>query len=525
MSQTSPVQGGPTDKERKYDRQLRLWAASGQAALESSNVLLVNSGSGTVGVETLKNLVLPGIGQFTIVDDAVVEDADLGVNFFLDESSRGKSRAQCATEHLLELNPEVSGQWYPKTSGSLDLQAVLSSVTPYTIILYVLPLPAETIHIIEEYSRLRSTPLVAIRSVGFYGYFRITLPDVFPVVDTHPDKTSTADLRLLNPWPELLQFAQDLTRNIDDLDDNLHGHLPLVAILLHNLEIWKQNHDGAAPTEYSDKIAFRKQVLESMRTNNAEGGEENFEEAAGAVMKHVIAQSLPESLRQVFEYDNTEKANSSFWIIAQAVSHFYQKHGQLPVSGGLPDMKAQSSVYIQLQNIYKSKARQDASEVFDIARGIAADVVTDPAEVEQFCKNARFIKLINFSRTAPKIEDIVANELNQEKMAATAGLEMQSSLISLYLALSLSPNSLAPSAEAMREAIYAHAPLLQGHERTRQVTEEVARAAGGEMHNISAVLGGMVAQEVIKVVTKQYIPVDNTCIFDGIESRCQVLRT
>ncbi|KAM3478104.1 hypothetical protein MY5147_002391 [Beauveria neobassiana] len=522
MSQTSPVQGGPTDKERKYDRQLRLWAASGQAALESSNVLLVNSGSGTVGVETLKNLVLPGIGQFTIVDDAVVEDADLGVNFFLDESSRGKSRAQCATEHLLELNPEVSGQWYPKTSGSLDLQAVLSSVTPYTIILYVLPLPAETIHIIEEYSRLRSTPLVAIRSVGFYGYFRITLPDVFPVVDTHPDKTSTADLRLLNPWPELLQFAQDLTRNIDDLDDNLHGHLPLVAILLHNLEIWKQNHDGAAPTEYSDKIAFRKQVLESMRTNNAEGGEENFEEAAGAVMKHVIAQSLPESLRQVFEYDNTEKANSSFWIIAQAVSHFYQKHGQLPVSGGLPDMKAQSSVYIQLQNIYKSKARQDASEVFDIARGIAADVVTDPAEVEQFCKNARFIKLINFSRTAPKIEDIVANELNQEKMAATAGLEMQSSLISLYLALSLSPNSLAPSAEAMREAIYAHAPLLQGHERTRQVTEEVARAAGGEMHNISAVLGGMVAQEVIKVVTKQYIPVDNTCIFDGIESRCQL---
>lgn len=61
MSQARPSQGGPTDKERKYDRQLRLWAASGQAALESSNILLVNSGPGTVGVETLKNLVLPGI--------------------------------------------------------------------------------------------------------------------------------------------------------------------------------------------------------------------------------------------------------------------------------------------------------------------------------------------------------------------------------------------------------------------------------------------------------------------------------
>lgn len=60
MAQTPPALQGPSEKERKYDRQLRLWAAEGQAALESANILLVNSGSGTVGVETLKNLVLPG---------------------------------------------------------------------------------------------------------------------------------------------------------------------------------------------------------------------------------------------------------------------------------------------------------------------------------------------------------------------------------------------------------------------------------------------------------------------------------
>jgi NEDD8-activating enzyme E1 regulatory subunit len=59
-SQTPPILHGPTDKEKKYDRQLRLWAASGQAALESANLLLVNSGSGVAGVEALKNLVLPG---------------------------------------------------------------------------------------------------------------------------------------------------------------------------------------------------------------------------------------------------------------------------------------------------------------------------------------------------------------------------------------------------------------------------------------------------------------------------------
>jgi amyloid beta precursor protein binding protein 1 len=59
--QTPPILHGPSDKEKKYDRQLRLWAANGQAALEDAHILLVSSGSGTVGVETLKNLVLPGL--------------------------------------------------------------------------------------------------------------------------------------------------------------------------------------------------------------------------------------------------------------------------------------------------------------------------------------------------------------------------------------------------------------------------------------------------------------------------------
>jgi amyloid beta precursor protein binding protein 1 len=114
MSQTPPVLHGPSEKERKYDRQLRLWAASGQAALESASILLINSGAGTVGVETLKNLVLPGIGRFTIADKSIVTHEDLGVNFFVDDSWLGKSRAEACTNFLLELNPEVQGEWYPR---------------------------------------------------------------------------------------------------------------------------------------------------------------------------------------------------------------------------------------------------------------------------------------------------------------------------------------------------------------------------------------------------------------------------
>ena len=115
---TPPILHGPTAKEKKYDRQLRLWAASGQAALENAKVLLLNSGSGVVGVETLKNLILPGVGSFTIVDETNVSELDLGVNFFLEESSLGRWRAEETRKFLQELNPEVrinalEGVWPP----------------------------------------------------------------------------------------------------------------------------------------------------------------------------------------------------------------------------------------------------------------------------------------------------------------------------------------------------------------------------------------------------------------------------
>ncbi len=57
---TPPPLQAPSAKEKRYDRQLRLWAAAGQAALEKAHVLLINSGAGVAGVEALKNMVLPG---------------------------------------------------------------------------------------------------------------------------------------------------------------------------------------------------------------------------------------------------------------------------------------------------------------------------------------------------------------------------------------------------------------------------------------------------------------------------------
>jgi amyloid beta precursor protein binding protein 1 len=87
MEQTPPPLHGPSDKERKYDRQLRLWAASGQSALEAAHILLVNSGGGTVGVETLKNLVLPGSCATPTPIPATEQDTDQTLQLQESESS------------------------------------------------------------------------------------------------------------------------------------------------------------------------------------------------------------------------------------------------------------------------------------------------------------------------------------------------------------------------------------------------------------------------------------------------------
>lgn len=113
-----PLTDIPTAKQKKYDRQLRLWAASGQQALEDAHILLINSGPGATGVEALKNLILPGVGKYTILDSAIVAEADLGVNFFLDDTTLGASRAEHTCKLLQELNPDVVGHFITEVTDS-----------------------------------------------------------------------------------------------------------------------------------------------------------------------------------------------------------------------------------------------------------------------------------------------------------------------------------------------------------------------------------------------------------------------
>lgn len=101
---------------------------------------------------------------------------------------------------------------------------------------------------------------------------------------------------------------------------------------------------------------------------------------------------------------------------------------------------------------------------------------------------------------------------------------MPTSLLPIYLALHASTFVAGASADDIVDFVIKSTPSLSGNKRLLQIAQEIVRSNHGEIHNTAATTGGMVAQEIIKLITKQYVPIDNTCIFDGIESRCQVLR-
>lgn len=97
----------PSEKDTKYDRQLRLWGPEGQSLLEKSHVALI--GATAAGSELLKDIILPNIGHFTIIDENNVTNEDISANFFVDSDDLGRSRAEVVSELLGELNEDVSG--------------------------------------------------------------------------------------------------------------------------------------------------------------------------------------------------------------------------------------------------------------------------------------------------------------------------------------------------------------------------------------------------------------------------------
>ncbi|KAI7887818.1 Nedd8 activating enzyme E1 subunit 1 [Mucor mucedo] len=517
----------PVDlKTQKYDRQLRLWATTGQQALEEANICLLNATP--TGCEILKNLVLPGVGHVTIVDEQKVTKQDIHNNFFLDPDSTGQSKAKLAAELLQELNEDASVVHIERNPSDL-IHNSPEFFDPFSMIVTVNMVHDDMLKlstICNESSKI----LIAVKNKGLVGVFSIQSPE-HTVIETHPDNAT--DLRLATPFQHLVDYVD--TFNLDELDQTDHGQVPFVVVLLKYVDAWKKEDNSIQiPLSYQQKKELEKRIAAGKRTPD----EENFDEAISNAWRLCSNDHISDEVRHIFEEPSCQSAHSDsphFWILARAVRDFVENEGggHLPLSGKLPDMKSDTLNYIGLQNVYREKALCDLEAVKKRVRGfLEGSEVSIPDEtIEIFCKNASNVRVIQYRPLtenhvlAEKLVNWVKTDENICYLLAYYGADK---FRSKYGHLPVSQVDFNPFKEEVQAYIEslgvssADTQEVMSSEATDKAILNFIRFGDMETPNLAALIGGLAAQEAIKLITHQYIPINNTCVFNGITSTSSV---
>ncbi|KAF3686539.1 NEDD8-activating enzyme E1 regulatory subunit APP-BP1 Amyloid protein-binding protein 1 [Channa argus] len=491
-------------KEQKYDRQLRLWGDHGQEALENAHVCLINATA--TGTEILKNLVLPGIGAFTIVDGHTVSGEDVGNNFFLSSNNIGKNRAQAATELLQELNSDVSGNFVEESPDTL-LDNDPEFFHRFTIVIGV-QLPESTCLRLGSVLWSASVPFLVCKTYGLIGYMRLA-------VQEHTDN-ALEDLRLDQPFSELKNHVQSY--DLDSMDKKDHSHTPWIIIVAKYLEKWLSEHNCQPPKNYKEKEAFRQFIREGIlrNENGVPEDEENFEEAIKNVNTALNPTKTP-----------------SFWVMLRAVMEFVHNegNGSLPVRGTIPDMIADSQRFINLQNVYRKKAMQDAAAVSKHVECLLKSVGKPPESISEqdiklFCKNASFLRVVHCRSLA---EEYSVDSVNKDEI--TSCMDNPDGEMVFYLMLRAvdrfyQQHSRYPGVynyqveEDISKLKLCVNSLLQEYCLNVNIKDdyvhEFCRYGAAELHTVAAFMGGSAAQEAIKIISRQFVPFNNTFIYNAM---------
>uniref|UniRef100_A0A8B9F5L6 NEDD8-activating enzyme E1 regulatory subunit n=1 Tax=Amazona collaria TaxID=241587 RepID=A0A8B9F5L6_9PSIT len=519
--------GRASIKEQRYDRQLRLWGDHGQEALESAHVCVINATA--TGTEILKNLVLPGVGSFTIVDGNQVSGEDVGNNFFLQKNHIGKNRAQSATELLQELNSDVSGN-YVEESPEVLLDNNPSFFNRFNLVVAT-QLSESVLLRLAELLWNSNIPLLVCRTYGLFGYMRVIIKE-HTVVESHPDN-KLEDLRLDKQFPELREHIQSY--DLDHMDRKDHSHTPWIVIVAKYLTKWLNEQNGQFPKSYKEKEAFRQLIRQGIlkNENGAPEDEENFEEATKNVNTALNTTEIPKGIEEIFNDDRCIKLTEqspSFWILARAVKEFVANEGQgsLPVQGSIPDMIADSSKFIKLQNVYREKAKKDIAAVGNHAAKLLQSLGKAPESISErelklFCSNAAFLRVVRCRSLA---EEYSLNTFNKDEIISH--MDNPDSEIVLYLMLRAVDRFYKQYGRYPGVCNYqveddigklksCLAGFLQEHGLSVVVkddyVQEFCRYGAAEPHAIAALVGGAAAQEVIKVITGQFVIFNNTYIY------------
>ncbi|KAI0081590.1 hypothetical protein K474DRAFT_1613323, partial [Panus rudis PR-1116 ss-1] len=154
------------DEAAVYDRQIRLWGLEAQQKMRNATILVFRLKG--VATETIKNIVLAGIGKLIVVDTEEVCEEDIGAGFFFRDEDVGKKRVESAKPRIESLNPLVAVEIISDAPAMLDegLDKLIRDVD----LVCATDWDRETLIRINDISRRHRKPFYAGGSYGLLGY-------------------------------------------------------------------------------------------------------------------------------------------------------------------------------------------------------------------------------------------------------------------------------------------------------------------------------------------------------------------
>lgn len=540
----------------KYDRQTRLWG-EGQILIVASKILCLNSDS--LSSEILKNLILSGVGEVTIIDNVKITQDDIKTNFFVDLDDIGKSRGEIVLKNLLELNPDVKGNYIEKTVNEF-LDDKNNDINKYDIIIAA-NLKKEEDNKVYEIAKRKGIRIVIVKNNGLIGFLRI-FENYHGNMCLRLMDNPVADYRLSCPWKELIDFADSF--NLEKMELIDHKNVPYFIILLKALIQYRKNKNDpkANPKTKDEKIEFKK-IVESYKLDinieDDKGENENIEEALGKLYYCNASYNnlTTYKLQYIFDIiDKTpqkeilEKCNiymKLFFLYFYSLKKFYNKYESYPLCGSIPDMISSTNNFISLKKLYNSKAEKEHKEMREL---ITIEIKENKylTEEEKKCLDSLVnnlsidkIDIVDIlNKNWPQSSLFVYPDNNLEKEGKNLDInQIEENFQQLnfvwYLLFRASDefykkNGRYPGekiedfkkdvpelfnlAKSEYEGLSIKPDL--GNELNEDNTFEFCRMGRGDIPPIISVLGSMTGQEIIKLITYEFETVNNTVIYDGI---------
>jgi len=246
--------------------------------------------------------------------------------------------------------------------------------------------------------------------------------------------------------------------------------------------------------------------------------------------------------------------SDKFWIMVRALRDFMENEGKglLPVSTNIPDMHSLPEYYVKLKGIYKNGYERDRDLIrgyldarLNQLGGVPSDI--DNELFERFVKNVRNLRVVRFRAIADEWENPDSETLNEKFIDFEAMMNPEQDALAdakppmainwniglKAVDLFYDEHKRLPGAwgtsELERDVISLHEiteKLFKTFEldadADERISTELVRFGGSEVHNIAAFLGGVTAQAILKLIIAQYVPVNNTFTFVGINCSAAV---